>query len=372
MVIGPIIFCTIVHGIGSMRDLSKVGRIGLKAIIWFEVTSTVALLIGLFAAHLAKPGYGITMHLSEGERVLRYVDRAKQDGVVAHLMAIIPNTFIDAFAKGDLLQILFISILFGTALSGLAETGARIAAGIEKIGSVFFRIIGIIVCTAPIGTFGAMAYTIGAFGLQSLVNLCELVAIFYLSSALFVILVMGAIAQWLRFSIFEFLNYIREELLIVLGTSSSETVLPNLMRKLEAMGVPEGVVGLVVPLGYSLNLCGTNIYMTLGILFLAQATNTHLTVVQEATLLAVSMLTSKGAAGVAGAGFVTLAATLTTVPDIPIVSLGLLLGVDRFMSQCRAATNFVSNGIVALAVARSENVLDERKLQILFLERAEV
>jgi aerobic C4-dicarboxylate transport protein len=371
MMIGPVIFCTIVHGIGSMRDTAKVGRIGVKAIIWFELTSTFALILGLAAAHLFHPGIGVAVPHGGGAAVNAYVQRASSDSLVGHLMAIIPNTFIDAFVKGDLLQVLLVSILFGVALSQMGESGARIAHGIEMVGRVFFRIIGMIVYLAPIGTFGAMAYTIGAFGLGSLVHLGELVIVFYAISILFVLVVMGTLAGWLGFSIFHFLGYIREELLIVIGTASSEPVLPNLMRKLEALGAPESVVGLVVPMGYSFNLCGTNIYMTLGILFLAQATNTELSWTQEAAILAISMLTSKGAAGVTGAGFVTLAATLIIVPDIPLSSLGLLLGVDRFMSQCRAATNFVSNGVVALAVARWEKELNRRKLSTMFSLRPE-
>ena len=371
MMIGPVIFCTIVHGIGSMHDMTKVGRIGLKALIWFEVTSTFALLLGLAAAHLLHPGVGITMNAVPPPQISEYVQRASHDGLVAHLMAIIPATFFDAFAKGDLLPVLLVSILFGVALSQMGETGGRIAHGVELVGRVFFRMIGIIVYLAPIGTFGAMAYTIGAFGIGSLLHLGELVAVFYVTSALFVVVVLGALSHWLEFSIFKFLGYIREELLIVIGTASSETVLPNLMRKLERLGAPDTIVGLVVPMGYSFNLCGTNIYMTLGIIFLAQATNTHLSWGQEAAILAISMLTSKGAAGVTGAGFVTLAATLVIVPDIPIASLGLLLGVDRFMSQCRAATNFIGNGVVTLAVARWENALNHRKLSAGFMGHPE-
>ena len=367
MMIGPVIFCTIVHGIGSMHDMAKVGRIGLKAIIWFEATSTFALLLGIAAAHLVHPGVGVSFASSANSAAVSdYVHRASNDGLVAHLMAIIPTTFIDAFTKGDLLQVLLVSVLFGVALSQMGEAGHGITRGIERVGRVFFRMIGIIVYLAPVGTFGAMAYTIGAFGVKSLINLGELVAVFYVTSILFVVVVMGALSSYLGFSIFKFLGYIREELLIVIGTASSETVLPNLMRKLEELGAPESVVGLVVPMGYSFNLCGTNIYMTLGILFLAQATNTHLTWGQEAMILAISMLTSKGAAGVTGAGFVTLAATLIIVPEIPIAALGLLLGVDRFMSQCRAATNFVANGVVALAVARWEKELNIHKLGRVF------
>jgi aerobic C4-dicarboxylate transport protein len=371
MMIGPVIFCTIVHGIGSMHDMTKVGRIGLKALIWFELTSTFALILGLAAAHLLHPGVGIAMNTAPGTQISEYVQRASHDGLVAHLMAIIPATFFDAFARGDLLQVLLVSILFGVALSQLGEAGSRIVHGVESVGRVFFRIIGLIVYLAPIGTFGAMAYTIGAFGIGSLLHLSELVAVFYATSTLFVLIVLGALSHWLGFSIFKFLGYIREELLIVIGTASSETVLPNLMRKLERLGAPETIVGLVVPMGYSFNLCGTNIYMTLGIIFLAQATNTHLGWEQEAAILAISMLTSKGAAGVTGAGFVTLAATLVIVPDIPIASLGLLLGVDRFMSQCRAATNFIGNGVVTLAVARWENALNHRRLSAGFLGHPE-
>ena len=282
MMIGPVIFCTIVHGIGSMHDMAKVGRIGLKAIIWFEITSTFALVLGLVAAHIVQPGAGIAVHPIAATQVSDYVNRASQSGLVAHLTAIIPTTFVDAFAKGDLLQVLLVSILFGVALSQMGEAGGQISHAVNAVGQVFFRMIGLIVYLAPIGTFGAMAYTIGAFGVGSLLHLGELVAVFYVTSILFVLLVMGALSHWLGFSIFQFLSYIREELLIVIGTASSETVLPSLMRKLEQLGAPDTIVGLVVPMGYSFNLCGTNIYMTLGILFLAQATNTHLSWAQEA------------------------------------------------------------------------------------------
>lgn len=369
MMIGPVIFCTIVHGIGSMRDMAKVGRIGLKAIILFEVISTFALVLGVVAAHLFHPGTGIGMAARGNAAVADYVQRASHDGVVAHIMAIVPTTFVNAFVQGDLLQVLLVSILFGVALGQMGEAGAHITQGVQQVGYVFFRIIGIIVQLAPIGAFGAMAYTIGAFGVGALVNLGELVAVFYATSAFFVFVVLGSISWLMGFSIFKYIAYIREELMIVIGTASSEPVLPNLMRKLEALGAPEPVVGLVVPMGYSFNLDGTNIYMTLGILFLAQATNTHLTWSQELLILAISMLTSKGAAGVTGAGFVTLAATLVIVPDIPVASLGLLLGVDRFMSQCRAATNFISNGVVTLAVARWEKELSQRALKTAFAVR---
>jgi aerobic C4-dicarboxylate transport protein len=364
MMIGPVIFCTIVHGIGSMHDMAKVGRIGLKAILWFEVISTIALGLGLLSAHLLTPGVGLTSHMNPAgmKAVAGYIQRASGDGIVAHLLNVIPTTFIDAFAKGDLLQVLLVSVLTGAALSQLGASGAKITHAVEMVGQVFFKIIGIVVWLAPLGTFGAMAYTIGAFGVSSLINLSELVGTFYLTSLIFMFAGLGSIAYVLRFSFFRFLVFIREELFIVLGTASSETVLPSLMRKLEKLGASDAVVGLTVPMGYSFNLCGTNIYMTLGILFLAQATNTHLSAGQEATILLISMLTSKGAAGVSGAGFVTLAATLAIVPEIPVVSLGLLLGVDRFMSQCRSLTNFVANGVIALAVAHWEGELDTKKL----------
>jgi len=365
MMIGPVIFCTIVHGIGSMHDMAKVGRIGLKAIVWFEAISTIALILGLLSAHLFAPGVGLTSHVSiaGSKAVAAYIHRASDDGVVAHLLNVIPATFVDAFAKGDLLQVLLVSVLTGAALSQLGPSGAKVTQAIELVGRVFFKIIGIIVWFAPLGTFGAMAYTIGAFGVASLINLSELVGAFYLTSLAFMVVGLGSIAYMLRFSFFRFLIFIREELFIVLGTASSETVLPSLMRKLERLGASDAVVGLTVPMGYSFNLCGTNIYMTLGILFLAQATGTHLSVGQEATILLISMLTSKGAAGVSGAGFVTLAATLAIVPEIPIASLGLLLGVDRFMSQCRSLTNFVANGVIALAVAHWEGELDNNRLE---------
>ncbi len=366
MMIGPVIFCTIVHGIGAMHDTAKVGRIGLKAIVCFEVISTFALVLGLAAAHLFHPGTGVGMKVQGAAAVSEYVHRASQDGLAAHLLAIIPTTFVDAFVKGDLLQVLLVSILTGVALGQMGEAGARMARGVDDVGRMFFRVIGLIVHLAPLGAFGAMAYTIGAFGVGALVNLGALVAVFYLTSAFFVFAVLGLVARLLGFSILDFIAFIREELLIVIGTASSETVLPNLMRKLEILGVPDTVVGLVVPMGYSFNLDGTNIYMTLGILFLAQATNTHLSWMQELLILAVAMATSKGAAGVTGAGFVTLAATLVIVPGIPLASLGLLLGVDRFMSQCRAATNFISNGLITVLVARWEKVLDIRKLRAAF------
>ena len=367
MMIAPVIFCTIVHGIGSMRDMAKVGRIGLKTLVYFEVVSTFALAMGLLAGHVFHPGVGFdptTLNAAGAGAVVGYVAKASEagSGVVAHLMHIIPNTFVDAFAGGDLLQVLLISVLSGIALSRMGEAGEKLSHGIDAVGQFFFRIIGLIVHLAPIGVFGAMAYTVGAFGLKALINLGELVGVFYLTAGVFVFLVLGLVARVSGFSLYRYLVYIREELLIVVGTSSSETVLPNLIRKLSQLGASSSVVGLVVPTGYAFNLDGTNLYMTLAILFLAQATGTHLDWTQQATILGIAMLTSKGASGVTGAGFVTLAATLAIVPDIPIESLGLLLGVDRFMSQCRSLTNFIGNGVAALVIARWEGELDHERL----------
>ena len=364
MMIAPIIFCTVVHGISSMGDLKKVGRVGVKTLFYFEVISTLALAIGLIVGEVLQPGHGFNIDPAsiDPKAVATYVTRAKSEGIVNHLMAIIPDTFVGAFAKGDLLQILLVSILTGFAISQLGELGARIAHGIDMVAKVFFRMIGIIVRVAPIGAFGAMAFTVGAYGVAALWNLLELIATFYLTSIIFVLLVLGTIARLAGFSILRFIGYIKDELLIVLGTSSSETVLPQMMQKMERLGASRSVVGLVIPTGYSFNLDGTNIYMTLATLFLAQATNTHLGLGQELGILVIAMITSKGASGVTGAGFVTLAATLAIVPDIPIQSLALLLGIDKFMSECRALTNLVGNGVATVVISRWEGELDKDKL----------
>jgi aerobic C4-dicarboxylate transport protein len=365
MMIAPVIFCTVVHGIASMSDLKKVGRVGAKALLYFEVVSTVALAIGLLVGEIVRPGAGFNIDPAtlDTKAVASYVTRAKDEGVVAHLMAIIPNSFFDAFAKGDLLQVLLIAILAGFAVSQMGQTGERITRAIDTAGQMFFRIIGMIVRVAPIGAFGAMAFTIGAYGLGSLWNLLALVATFYATALLFVLVVLGAIARLAGFSILRFIAYIKDELLIVLGTSSSETVLPHMIQKMQRLGASPSVVGLVIPTGYSFNLDGTNIYMTLATLFLAQATNIHLTFGQEMTILLIAMLTSKGASGVTGAGFVTLAATLQIVPDIPIASLAILVGIDKFMSECRALTNLVGNGVATVVISRWEGELDPVKLR---------
>ena len=364
MMIAPVIFCTVVHGIASMSNLAKVGRVGLKALVYFEVVSTVALAIGLLVGEILRPGQGFNIDPStlDPHAVAAYVTRAKEEGIVAHLLAIIPNTFVDAFAKGDLLQVLLIAILTGIAVARLGELGQRINGAVDAAGKVFFRIIGLIVKLAPVGAFGAMAFTIGAYGLGSLRNLAELIGTFYVTSLLFVLLILGAIARAMGFSILRFIGYIKDELLIVLGTSSSETVLPRMIQKMQRLGASPSVVGLVIPLGYSFNLDGTNIYMTLATLFLAQATNTPLSFGQEMTVLLVAMLTSKGASGVTGAGFVTLAATLSIIPDIPIQALAILVGIDKFMSECRALTNLVGNGLATVVVSRWEGELHRDQL----------
>jgi aerobic C4-dicarboxylate transport protein len=365
MMIGPVIFCTVVHGIASMGDLGKAGRIGLKALIYFEAVSTLALGIGLVAGHLLHPGVGFVAQPAAAglKAVGGFVEKAHQDGVVAHLLNIIPTTFVDAFAKGDLLQVLLVSILTGAAIPHAGAGGRKVLETVAAFSDVFFRIIAIVVTLAPIGALGAMAYTVGAFGPKALVNLAQLVGAFYLTAVLFVLVVLGGVARLHGFTILKFLRYIRDELLIVLGTASSETVLPSLMRKLERAGASEPVVGLVVPTGYSFNLDGTNIYMTLSIIFLAQATHTPLSLGQELTIIAIAMLTSKGASGVTGAGFITLAATLAIAPQIPITSLAMILGVDRFMSQGRAITNLIGNGVATLVIAKWEGELDTDQLQ---------
>jgi aerobic C4-dicarboxylate transport protein len=345
MMIAPVIFCTVVHGIGSMRDLKKVGRVGVKTLFYFEAVSTLALLIGLVVGKLLQPGKGFDIDPTtlDANAVSSYVNQAKEEGFVAHLLEIIPDTFIGAFARGDLLQVLLVSILTGFAIARLGEVGEKINNAIEAMAKVFFGVIRIIVRAAPVGAFGAMAFTVGAFGVGSLINLIELIATFYLTSILFVLVVLGTIA---RFA----------------GTSSSETVLPHMIQKMERLGASKSVVGLVIPTGYSFNLDGTNIYMTLSTLFLAQATNTPLTIGQELGILAIAMITSKGASGVTGAGFVTLAATLAIVPDIAIQSLAILLGIDKFMSECRALTNLIGNGVATVVISRWEGDLDVERL----------
>ena len=365
MMIAPVVFCIVVQGIASMTDIRKVGRVGMKTLVYFEVASTFALIIGLIVGNLVQPGRGLNIDPAslDTTAIANYVGHAKDVGFLPWLVGIIPDTFVGAFTRGDVLQVLLISILCGLAIASLGEVGQKVNAGIGMLGRALFGIIRIVVRVAPIGAFGAIAFTVGRFNLASLTNLAKLVGTFYLTSALFVVLVLGTVAYFTGFSIFRFLGYIKDELFIVLGTSSSETVLPDMMRKLEKLGASQSVVGLVFPTGYSFNTDGTNIYMTLAVLFLAQATNVHLTLGQELRVLLFAMIASKGGSGVTGTGFVTLAATLSVVPQVPIQTLALLLGIDKFMSECRALTNVVGNGVATLVVSRWEKELDMSRVR---------
>jgi aerobic C4-dicarboxylate transport protein len=360
MIIAPVIFCTVVSGIAGMQDVKKIGRVGGKALIYFEIVSTFALVIGLAVANFMQPGAGFNAdpHTLDTKSIAQYTEKTKALTTTDFLLNIIPNTVFDAFAKGDILQVLLVAVLFGFALSLLGERGRPVTKLIDEVSHAFFGMVNIIMKAAPIGAFGAMAFTIGKYGIASLLPLAKLMGSFYLTCFLFVFIVLGLIAKYTGFSISRFISYIKEELLIVLGTSSSESALPSLMRKLEKLGASKPVVGLVVPTGYSFNLDGTNIYMTMAALFVAQATNTDLTLWQQLTILGVAMLTSKGASGITGAGFITLAATLAVVPSIPVAGMALILGIDRFMSECRALTNFVGNGVATLVVAKWEGELD--------------
>ncbi|MFN3523801.1 MAG: dicarboxylate/amino acid:cation symporter [Phenylobacterium sp.] len=361
MAVAPVIFCTVAGGIARMSDMKAFGRLGARTLIYFEVVSTLALAVGLIVGRLVQPGRGFNVDPAGLDPTVAqgYAEKAAHgEGFVDYLLHLIPDTFFGALAEGQLLQVLVIAILTGFACARLGEFGDRVSGVLDDVAKVFFSIIHIVVKLAPVGAFGAMGFTIGKYGLEALVKLGALVATFYATSLIFVLVVLGIIAALAGFSILKFIAYIREELLIVLGTSSSESVLPQMMEKLQRLGAGKTTVGLVIPTGYSFNLDGTNIYMTLATLFLAQATNTPMTLTQELSLLAVAMLTSKGASGVTGAGFITLAATLAVVPDIPIASLALLVGVDRFMSECRALTNLVGNGVATLVVARWERDLD--------------
>jgi aerobic C4-dicarboxylate transport protein len=364
MIIAPVIFCTVVAGIAGMQDMKKVGRVGGKALLYFEVISTFALVIGLIVAHVVQPGAGFNVDPAtlDTKAIAQYTAKTHELSTVDFLLNIIPNTFVDAFAKGDILQVLLIAILFGVALSILGERGRPITKFVDDLSHVIFGVVGIIMKAAPVGAFGAMAFTIGKYGVAALLPLAKLVGTFYLTSALFVLIVLGTVAHLAGFSILRFISYIKEELLIVLGTSSSESALPALMRKMEKLGCSKSVVGLVVPTGYSFNLDGTNIYMTMAALFIAQATNTDLTLGQQLTILLVAMLTSKGASGITGAGFITLAATLAVVPTIPVAGMALILGIDKFMSECRALTNFIGNGVASIVVSKWENELDHDTL----------
>ena len=365
MIIAPVIFCTVVHGIAGMQDMKKVGRVGGKALLYFEIVSTFALMIGLVVANVAKPGAGFNADLStlDTKAVEGFAAKAHAQSTVEFILNIIPNTFIDAFAKGDILQVLLIAILFGFSLAAAGDKGKPVFDFVEQVSHVLFGIVNTVMKLAPLGAFGAMAFTIGKYGVGALVPMAKLMGAFYITCALFIFIVLGSIARYTGFSIVKFIKHISEELLIVLGTSSSESALPKLMAKLERMGCSRSVVGLVVPTGYSFNLDGTNIYMTMAALFIAQATNTELTLMQELTIVGVAMLTSKGASGITGAGFITLASTLAVVPSIPIAGMALILGIDRFMSEARALTNIIGNAVATVVISRSENELDMDRME---------
>jgi aerobic C4-dicarboxylate transport protein len=364
MLIAPIVFATVAGGIAGMGDLKKVGRVGAKSLLYFEVMTTVALALGMAVVHLVKPGG--SMHASAASLDTKELDATlaapHPKGFVAHLLAMIPDSFVGAFTSGDVLQVLLLGVLTGMALASMGERGKPVLAALERGTKVLFTIVGFVMKAAPIGAFGAMAFTIGKYGLETLINLGQLVATFYITSLLFVLVILGTVARLAGFSILRLIRYLKAELLLVLGTSSSEAALPALMDKMERAGCEKSVVGLVVPTGYSFNLDGTNIYMTLAALFIAQATGVHLSLGEQIALLTVAMVSSKGAAGVTGAGFITLAATLSIVPSVPVAGMALILGVDRFMSECRSLTNFIGNAVATVIVARWEGKLDRDRL----------
>jgi aerobic C4-dicarboxylate transport protein len=365
MIITVLIFCTVVTGIAGMQDLKKVGRVGGKALLYFEIVSTIALVVGLIVGNVVHPGSGFNVNAAtlDAKAVSDYAGQAKAQGVVEFLMHIIPTTVADAFAKGDILQVVFISILFGFGLSSAGPRAKPIIALLESLTQVVFRVVNILMIFAPIGAFGAMAFTIGKYGLASLGPLVKLIATFWITSILFVLIVLGAICWAAGFNIVKFLLHIKEEILLVLATSSSETAIPTLMEKLEKLGCSRSLVGLVVPTGYTFNTDGSSLYMTLAALFVAQATNTHLTLLQQLTIFSVATLTSKGASGVQGASFIALVATLSVIPTIPVAGMALILGIDRFMSMFRGLVNMIGNGVATLVVALWENELDREALR---------
>jgi len=365
LVIAPVIFLTITTGIAGMRDLAAVGRVAAKAFAYFLAFSTLALVIGMVVANTVRPGAGLNIDPAtlDASKVADYAHAAHETTVSGFLMAMIPETLLSALTQGNILQVLVVAILFGIALATAGARGEPVLRVLEHLSVVVFRLVEIVMRFAPLGAFGAMAFTIGKYGIASLAHLGALVATFYLTSLVFVLVVLGTVARLAGFSILHLIAYLRGELLLVLGTSSSESALPSLMEKLERAGCPKAIVGLVVPTGYSFNLDGTNIYMTLAALFIAQACNVELTLGQQLLLLGVAMLSSKGAAGITGAGFITLAATLSIVPTVPVAGMALILGVDRFMSECRSLTNFIGNAVASLVVARWEGALDMAQLR---------
>jgi aerobic C4-dicarboxylate transport protein len=366
-IITLVVFCTVVSGIAGMQNIKKVGRVGGKALLYFEVVSTLALLIGLVVGNVVKPGAGFNVDPAtlDAKAVAGYAGQAKNLSATDFFLNIIPNSFVDAFAKGDILPVLLMSILFGLALATMGERCRPVTTLLDALSTAVFAVVGFIMKFAPIGAFGAMAFTVGKYGIWSLGPLLKLIATFYLTSFIFVFVVLGVIARVAGFSIIRFLLYIKEEILIVLGTSSSDPALPTLMEKLERLGCSKSLVGLVVPTGYTFNTDGSSIYMTMAALFIAQATNIDLTLTQQLTIFAVAMLTSKGASGVQGASFIALVATLTVVPTIPVAGMALILGIDRFMSEARAVVNMIGNGVATVVMARWENELDTEKLKVL-------
>ena len=365
MIIAPIIFCTVVVGIAGMEDMKRVGKTGGYALLYFEIVSSIALVVGLVIVNVLQPGSGMHVdpHTLDTKGIAAYTGPGKMQGTVDFLLAIIPTTVVDAFAKGEMLQVLLFALLFGFALHRFGGRGTLVFDGIEKTSHVLFAIVGMIMKVAPIGAFGAMAFTIGKYGVGSLLQLAKLMGTFYATCFIFVFLVLGLIARVHGFSIWKFIKYIKEELFIVLGTSSSESVLPRMMAKLENLGVRKSTVGLVIPTGYSFNLDGTSIYLTMAAVFIAQATDTPMTLMQQLTLLGVLLLTSKGAAGVTGSGFIVLAATLSAVGHVPVEGLALILGIDRFMSEARALTNLIGNGVATVVVGKWTGDLDTDRMQ---------
>jgi aerobic C4-dicarboxylate transport protein len=365
MIISLVIFCTVVTGIAGMKDMKKIGRVGGKALLYFEAVSTLALLIGLVVGNVVRPGAGLNVNVTalDAQAVAAYAGQARAQSVSEFLMHIIPNTVVDAFAKGDILQVLLVSLLFGFALSAIAERSKPLVELFDGLTRVVFGMVNIVMRFAPIGTFGAMAFTVGKYGIASLGPLIKLIGWFYLTSLVFVLIVLGAIARAAGFGIVRFLLYIKEEILIVIGVSSSEPALPTLMEKMEKLGCSKPLVGLVVPTGYTFNTDGTSLYMTMAALFVAQATNTHLTLTQQLTIFGVALLTSKGASGVQGASFIALVGTLAVVPTIPVAGMALILGIDRFMSTARALVNMIGNGVATIVVARWERELDPATLR---------
>jgi aerobic C4-dicarboxylate transport protein len=368
MIITPVIFLTVVTGIAGMADLKAFGRVGAKAMAYFLAFSTLALVVGLVVGNVARPGAGLNIDPAtlDQSAVSTYVSKAQEQSITDFVLRIIPDTAISAFTSGEILQVLFVAILFGVALALIGEKGERILGSLRTLTAIVFRMVHILMYAAPIGAFGAMAFTIGQYGIGTLANLAGLIVTFYVTSLLFVVVILGLVARFAGFSLFGLVRYIKDELLLVLGTSSSESAMPLLMEKLERAGCPKPIVGLVVPTGYSFNLDGTNIYMSLAALFIAQATNTPLTMGDQLLLMAVAILSSKGAAGVTGSGFIVLAATLSVVPTVPVAGMALILGVDRFMSECRALTNFTGNAVAAIVVSRWERAVDLDRLRAAF------